>query len=250
VAITTIDEVLQGLDAIIDRARSDRSRLGYFAGLYRRVTRAVKEGIANGRFQDGPRMAQLDVVFASRYLDAFASWQNGQPVSQSWRLAFDAASDRDPLVLQHLLAGMNAHINLDLGIAAAQTSPGDQLQALATDFNRINAVLAEQIGAVEREMAEISPVVVLLQRLGLLTDTRIINFSLTTAREVAWSRAQSLAATPPAELAAAIDQIDREVALFGNGIVRPLPPLDLQLLPIRAVECPEVGKILKILAQN
>jgi hypothetical protein len=139
---------------------------------------------------------------------------------------------------------------LDLGIAAAQTSPGDQLQALATDFNRINAVLAEQIGAVEREMAEISPVVVLLQRLGLLTDTRIINFSLETAREVAWSRAQSLAATPPAELAAAIDQIDREVALFGSAIVRPLPPLDLQLLPIRAVECPEVGKILKILAQN
>jgi hypothetical protein len=73
---------------------------------------------------------------------------------------------------------------------------------------------------------------------------------LETAREVAWSRAQSLAATPPAELAAAIDQIDREVALFGSAIVRPLPPLDLQLLPIRAVECPEVGKILKILAQN
>jgi hypothetical protein len=250
VARTTIDEVLQGLDAIIDRARSEESRLGYFAGLYRRVTRAVKEGIANGRFQDGPRMARLDVVFASRYLDAFASWRNGQPPSQSWQLAFEAASHRDPLVLQHLLAGMNAHINLDLGIAAAQTSPGGQLQELATDFNRINAVLAEQIGAVEREMAEISPVVVLLQRLGLLTDTRIINFSLETAREVAWSRAQSLAATPPGELAVAIDQIDHEVALFGSAIVRPLPPLDLQLQPIRAVECPEVGKILKILAQN
>lgn len=249
-ALTTIDEVLQALDAIIGRARIDGSRLGYFAALYRRVTRAVKVGIVNGRFQNGPRMERLDVVFASRYLDAFAFWQKSQPASRSWRLAFDAASERDPLVLQHLLAAVNAHINLDLGIAAAQTCPGDQLQELETDFNQINMVLAEQVGAVEREMAGISPVVALLQRIGLITDTRIINFSLETAREVAWSRAQTLAAGAPGDLAAAIDQMDREVALFGNVIVHPLPPLDLQLRPIRKVECQDIRKNLEILAQN
>lgn len=249
-AVTTIDEVLQALDAIIDRARGDESRLGYFAGLYRRVTRAVKDGIAGGRFQNGPRMERLDVVFASRYLDAFASWRNGQPASRSWLLAFETASDRGPLVLQHLLAGMNAHINLDLGIAAAQVSPGAQLQDLETDFNRINTVLAEQVGAVERAMAEISPVVALLQRIGLITETTIINFNLEKARDVAWLRAQSLAARPPGELAAAIDQIDREVALFGNVIAHPLAPLDLQLRPIRAVECHDIRKNLEILARN
>jgi hypothetical protein len=195
-------------------------------------------------------MERFDVVFANRYLHAFACWQNAQPASRSWRLAFEAASDRDPLVLQHLLAGVNAHINLDLGIAAAQTCPGDHLQELQTDFNQINTVLAEQVGAVEREMAGISPVVALLQRIGLITDTTIINFSLETAREVAWSRAQLLAAGAPRDLASAIDQMDREVALFGNVIMHPLPPLDLQLRPIREVECQDIRKNLDILAQN
>jgi hypothetical protein len=195
-------------------------------------------------------MERLDVVFASRYLDAFASWQKGQPPSRSWLMAFETAGARDPLVLQHLLAGMNAHINLDLGIAAAQVCPGARLQELETDFNRINTVLAEQVGAVERAMGEICSVVALLQRIGLITETTIINFNLETARNVAWSRARSLAARPADELAGAIDQIDREVALFGNVIVHPPPPLDLQLHPIRAVECHDIRKNLETLAGN
>jgi Family of unknown function (DUF5995) len=84
----------------------------------------------------------------------------------------------------------------------------------------------------------------------LITDTRLINFSLETAREIAWSRAQLLAVAAPGDLAAAIDQMDRDVALFGNVIVHPLPPIDLQLRPIREVECQDIRKNLDILAQN
>ena len=40
-----IDEVIQQLDNIIDWALSDKNRLGYFAGLYRKVTYKVKEGL-------------------------------------------------------------------------------------------------------------------------------------------------------------------------------------------------------------
>lgn len=53
---TTIDDVIHQLTAIVERSRETTSRQGYFAALYRRVTIAVKEGIAAGRFQDGPRM--------------------------------------------------------------------------------------------------------------------------------------------------------------------------------------------------
>ena len=41
----TIDEVVEQLDLIIDRARNSRSRLGFFPALYRRVTLAVQAGI-------------------------------------------------------------------------------------------------------------------------------------------------------------------------------------------------------------
>ena len=141
----TIDEVVAALDSIIQRAWDEQTRMGYFAALYRRVTIAVRDGLRGGAFQNGPLMEQLDVVFASRYLDALSAYQSGGTPSRSWRLAFEACSHDNRLILQHLLAGMNAHINLDLGVASAQVSPGDQLPQLKTDFDQINDVLAAQV---------------------------------------------------------------------------------------------------------
>jgi len=65
-SVQTIDDVLSALDAIVQQSYDRASRLGYFAALYRRVTCAVRDGITAGRFQNGPRMEKLDVVFASR----------------------------------------------------------------------------------------------------------------------------------------------------------------------------------------
>ena len=141
--VQTIDDVVSALDAIVQQSYDNASRLGYFAALYRRVTCAVRDGITNGRFQNGPLMEKLDVVFASRYLDALATFQSGGTATRSWMLAFRGCDDANLLILQQLLSGMNAHINLDLGIAAAQTCPGDQLPQLKPDFDEINAVLAE-----------------------------------------------------------------------------------------------------------
>lgn len=118
---TTIDEVIAALNQIIAASLETRSRLGYFAVLYLKVTEAVKTGIANHQFQDGPRMERLDVTFANRYLHAYYQWHNKEKPSRSWQLAFEAAEKRSVLILEHLLLGMSAHINLDLGIATAQT---------------------------------------------------------------------------------------------------------------------------------
>ena len=65
----TIDEVIEALDGVLDEARRDGSRLGYFAALYRKVTIEVKKGIAAGYFDDGPRMERLDVL-------DYANWLN------------------------------------------------------------------------------------------------------------------------------------------------------------------------------
>src|SRR5215208_5052232 len=47
-AARTIDEVLEQLDEIVDLAHREKSRLGYFAALYRNVTSKVNEGILAG----------------------------------------------------------------------------------------------------------------------------------------------------------------------------------------------------------
>jgi hypothetical protein len=133
--IDTIDEVLEALDTIIARALDEGSRVGYFAAVYRKVTAKIAEGIATG-FDDGERMQRLDVTFADRYFSALSRYQSGGMATRSWDLALQATAASRPIILQHLLVGINAHINLDLRIAAAEAAPGQALPGLRRDFDR------------------------------------------------------------------------------------------------------------------
>ena len=247
--IDTIDDVIAELDSIIQRSMDEGSRHGYFAALYRRVTRRVEAGIAAGRFQDGPRMERLDVVFARRYLDAYDAFRAGQTVSRCWLVAFQAGSDPLPCVLQHLAAGMNAHINFDLGVAAAEVAPGDALPDLHEDFNQINNVLAEETTGVEQALAGLSPALHLMRDAGMLTDHQIANFSLTKARDLAWMTAEQMASNPPdRDLRLAL--LDDTVALLGAAVLNPPPDIALKLAAVRAAEVNDVRRVTEALAAD
>ena len=248
-SVNTIDEVIAALDTIIQQSWDQQNRIGYFAALYRRVTGAVRDGLTSGSFQNGPLMEQLDVVFASRYLDALAAYQSGGTPSRSWKLAFEACNDGSRLILQHLLAGMNAHINLDLGVASAQVSPGDQLPQLKTDFDQINNVLAAQVGAVESEMAALSPLIKNLSTIGLSTETTLINFNIGLARNAAWFVADRLASEPTILHNMTIDGLDLAVSVEGRAIL--YPPFHAEALAeIVAAEVKDVRSVIEILSRE
>src|SRR5437868_13832162 len=105
--VTTIDQVVDTIQTIIGWSITASSRLGYFAALYKRITIAIRTAIAEGKFQNGPRLQQLDVTFASRYFAAlnghFHPGAFPQP-SHSWQVAFDGALRPEPILIQHLLA--------------------------------------------------------------------------------------------------------------------------------------------------
>lgn len=244
----TVDQVIQALDQIIDWSLTNKSRLGYFAALYRRVTRSVKEGIDKGQFQNGPLMERLDVTFANRYLQAYEQFRFGQTPTRSWQLAFRSASAWSPLIVQQLLIGINAHINLDLGIAAAAVAPGEQLAGLKTDFDQINAVLSGEVGTVEKEIAQVSPLIGLLEKFGLRTETAIINFSIDVARDAAWSAATKFAPMTPEQLPVAINELDIRTDIFGQLVISPPFLIKLQLLPIRLFETGNIRKVIDVLA--
>lgn len=246
-AAATIDEALAALDSIIERARRDDDRRGYFAVLYRKVTAKVKEGIEAGLFDDADRMARLDVLFANRYLDAEDAHTHGAALTRSWRIAFDACTWWRPLLLQHLLTGINAHINLDLGIAAARCSPGPQLAGLRGDFERINDILASMIGQVQQNIGTVSPLLGLLDTLGGRHDDTIIRFSITHARNGAWRFATRLAALPEDAWQDAINDQDRRVSLVAHSVLRP-GLLSAGLLVIRLAESNDVARNIDALA--
>lgn len=165
----TIDEVIEHLDDLIAHARHAKNRLGYFAALYRNVTIKVKEGILAGSFEDAARMERLDVTFANRYLDALERYRRGEEPSKCWRTSFRAAESWHSIVLQHLLLGINAHINLDLGVAAAQTSPGAHLAGLRRDVDSINGILCAMLDDVQCRLALVSPWMNMLDRAAVST---------------------------------------------------------------------------------
>lgn len=235
-----IDDVLVDLDDILRSTAARGSRLALFAALYRLVTARVRDGIHRGRFADGPRMDRLDTVFATRYIDAFAAWQAGAPTRKSWRVAFEAADDRSLIGLQHLLLGMNAHINLDLGIAAATVAPGAAITALQGDFDRINDVLAELLVGVKAALCAASPMLASLDRLCGARDDQFADFAMVQARKQAWRVATTLAGMPAQFHEPTIGFVDAQTALLGRLIQRPEPTTAAALAIVRMQESDDV----------
>ena len=233
----TIDQVIAELDVIIEQARQENSPLGYFPALYRQVTIEVKKRIAEGYFDDGARMERLDVGFANRYLDAYKAFTTNQPTTSSWQLAFDAAKDNRPIVLQHLFLGMSAHINLDLGIVASEISPGERIHRLENDFNKINEVLASLVDQVQRRLAKIWWRLKIIDWLAGKLDEAVADFSIDIARQGAWNVATDLAGIDDeSSRERYITDLDNRVTKFGNRLYKPGIILGLVVKFIRATE--------------
>ncbi|MDO7170970.1 DUF5995 family protein [Mariniflexile sp. AS56] len=188
----TIDEVIVFLEEIIQTSKKEESTLGYFAALYQKVTIAVKGKLNQNYFDDDVRMEQLDIIFANRFLVAYSNYKQGIKNTKSWKIAFDLAMNKDLIVLQHLMLGMNAHINLDLGIAATQVSKASEMHQLQSDFNKINEILGSLVDEIKTDLSLIwRPLVWILKRVKKV-DNFVINFSMGIARDGAWKFANEL----------------------------------------------------------
>jgi hypothetical protein len=185
----SIAEVLNRMDEIVSECKLKESRIGYFAVLYRQVTRRIQKGVLNGEFEDNPRMEKLDVLFAKRFIDAYELWSHGKASTLSWESAFEASRSSNYLALQHLFLGINAHINLDLGIAASETMTGKSLNGIQKDFNQINAILGELVDGVKTNISTVSPIFGWLIPLAKGKDEMLLNFSIQLARDGAWKYA-------------------------------------------------------------
>jgi hypothetical protein len=249
-AVTSIDEVVATIQSIIGWSIANTSRLGYFAALYKRITLAIRDGIRNGLFDDGPRMERFDVTFASRYfaaLNAYFYPAQFPPISHCWRVAFDGAQLPTPILVQHMLAGINAHIDLDLGIAAEAVAPGALLPTLHHDFNTVNAVLASQVSTVVGEIDSLSPVLADIYAVLMKYELDLIADGLVVVRDAAWHFAEVLAFEPAILHPATISLHDLEVAQLGALILHPPPFLANIVAVIASQESRDIVKNIETL---
>ncbi len=244
----TIDEVLNQLDDIIAVSKREQHVGGYFAALYRRVTAGVKTGIAEGQFEDGARMERLDVCFANRYIQAWEQHRRGDTPMTSWLYAFRIADARRGLILQHLLLGMNAHINLDLAIAAAQTAPGAAYAGMERDFMAINALLGALFDDTEYALTQAFPPLRLLRLLNRKPMVQAVsNFSIAKARLAAWEAGKRLSTLSPPLQVPEIAALDQSTTTLAGMIYNGAYDLTTLYQTIRLAEKAGVSEVIELI---
>jgi hypothetical protein len=245
---SSIAEVILDIDSIVAHCTTTKNPLVFFAALYGKVTKRVEEGILSGEFEDNARMERLDVIFANRYLEAYYYFQEGKAVSKSWRVAFEAVQGKH-LILQHVFLGINAHINLDLGIAASETVGAGDIALLKKDFDTINRILAELTESAQEEIAQLSPWLRWVDRWLGSTDEALAGFSIQIARDGAWKFASEYHNCM--DKAISIAERDRVIASLGEKIRQPGGRTSRFVLGLlRATESKQFLAAIKILSKK
>ncbi|NUP14187.1 MAG: NAD(P)-binding protein [Polyangiaceae bacterium] len=224
----TIHDVIRIIDDITAKAMVEEDRVGYFAALYRHVAVRFAWAIARKEFEHPALMENLDVVFFNRYLTALTSWKEHRSCARSWEVAFRVTDDPTLAVIQHLLVGMNAHINFDLGIATAEAVPRDELAAFQKDFDRMNELLASLVNGVLNDLSTVWPLLKLFNALFLRDVDKFVDFSMEEARKFAWDNALRVSRAGTIER----PLIEHEIDIVTSDIGRPIadPPFPLSTL--------------------
>ena len=193
----TLDDSVRGIDQVVDWAIKAESHIGYFAALYKRITLAIQDAITEGVFDDGDRIGQLGIVFSQRYfksLNAYFYPDECQGLTLPWEVSFVGDQNHKAIMLQHMMAGLNAHITFDLGLATLAIA-GNSLDTLENDFNRVNALLCSQIPGILDVVQQLSPDLRLIRRL-IPDEVGLLKRVLTKLRRGAWLFAIYMATHP------------------------------------------------------
>ena len=204
--------------------------LACFNRMYLTVTTAVQTQVDAGFFADAAFMARLDVNFVNRFLaavDAYRVAPGNAP--RSWRVLLDQRADPGLAPLQFAVAGMNAHINYDLAPALVQTctdcatSPDQGQHHL--DFYKVNQTL-NTLDPQIRESFE-QGVLLDLDRQFAGLDNIADTFSITAAREAAWTHGEVLWRLRDETWLAEslLTTLDRTVGFAGRALLTRLPKL-------------------------
>ena len=133
-----------------------------FLGCYTQMTGNMLKAIQAGEFHDNAWVSGLLEHFADYYFNALQAYeQQIESTPAVWQIAFLATRDPQSHVLQHLMLGINAHINFDLVFALedvlrsewASLSPG-QRQQRYEDHCHVNEIIASTVDAVQDSVVE------------------------------------------------------------------------------------------------
>jgi hypothetical protein len=192
--VTSIGDAITRMQQI-DAALPAADGLACFNRMYLDVTQQVEARLTQSFFADPAFLSQLDVVFANIYFAAVnAVVEQPGNLPAAWAPLLSARLNAGIFPIQFALAGMNAHINHDLPIALVQTctdlGTGPDQGSIHADYQKVDTLLDAADQSV-RESFE-STVAQQADRQAQTVLNLICNWSINSARDVAWDTAVGL----------------------------------------------------------
>jgi hypothetical protein len=221
--------VTRRMAGLIRQWEGAADRRALFLTCYVMMTRNVLSAIDAGDFRDPPWVSDLLDRFADYYFAALESVEDqvaGAPAA--WRLAFDAARDPDLQVMQHLLLGINAHINYDLVLCLSdvlapewQALSVDGRQARYLDHCHINDIIGRTIDAVQDQIVDrYSPWMEVVDRaLGRLDEWLVLQM-IAHWRDEVWALAVQRVELPDEPAREAQRRAIEEAAVNRGHLIR------------------------------
>ena len=226
VQVDTVPGVIARMEALA-AVLPDEDGLKWFNFLYHMVTVQIQDDIVHSRWQDGPWLAELDVVFARLFFEAIvSSIKSPDQCPRAWMPLFECRYKHGIARVQFGMAGMNAHINRDLPVAVVRACQArgvvPQLGSMQqADYDRVNSILeAVEIKAMEAMATGVIGEVA--RDLGRLDDV-IAMWNVRKARDAAWVNGMvlwSLAGEPKLS-ADFLAVLDRMTGFAGRGLLIP-----------------------------
>ena len=191
----TVEEAVAGLTALEEAFRLSNDRRGVFAGAYITITSAMQQSINAGQFEDNEWVRQYLLQFVRLYVDALNSFDQGdlERVPAAWRIAFDLSARGEGMVIQHLLLGVNAHINHDLAIALVRAGIDPDRPVRYNDHTGVNDVLRRAANTLQDHVERLySPALHFLDEIFGQWDEDFACLLVDRARETAWRHCLAL----------------------------------------------------------
>ena len=211
----TLADVQRLLDRCIEEARAENTAEGYFPLIYSWETKDIAKAADDGLFAAPDELRRMIVVFANRYFTARARFRAGETTDKAWTLAFRAARSSPALVVQHILLAMNAHINVDLAAATAETG------LPWPDYSKVDVILGNGVRNIQGRLNRTTIVLRALDLFGGDFDEMFTIYSLKAARRYAFDMARRMRDAPTDQRSSLIAESDSCALGFGQLLLNP-----------------------------
>ncbi len=221
----SIDDAIQAFAALEQTFRDQHDRRAIFATAYLSITRAIKQSVESGLFQDNAWATRYALCFANLYRTALLAFELGNlhALPKAWRISFEISKNNRALAIQDLVLGINAHINHDLALALVEVTIDPDRPIRYADHCTVNDVLRAATGPMQQRIGQLyAPILNLLDQASDHLDQDIAGFSVEKAREAAWVAAVALVnARDDAERAALRAGLNDRSAVLARLILAP-----------------------------